>query len=57
MVLVKPDFCGLGENRFGQHALLIGMGDEVAWEARHFGIRHRPTVRVTAFDRPNRPGR
>jgi ligand-binding SRPBCC domain-containing protein len=31
---------------------LIGMGDEVSWEARHFGIRQRLTVRVTAFDRP-----
>jgi ligand-binding SRPBCC domain-containing protein len=28
------------------------MGDEVTWEARHFGIRQRLTVRVTAFDRP-----
>ena len=33
---------------------LIGMGDEVTWEARHFGLRQRLTVRVTAFDRPNR---
>ena len=31
---------------------LIGMDDEVTWEARHFGIRQRLTVRVTAFDRP-----
>ena len=31
---------------------LIGMGDEVTWEARHFGIRQRLTVRVTAFDPP-----
>lgn len=31
---------------------LIGMGDEVTWEARHFGIRQRLTVRITAFDRP-----
>jgi ligand-binding SRPBCC domain-containing protein len=31
---------------------LIGMNDEVTWEARHFGIRQRLTVRVTAFDRP-----
>jgi ligand-binding SRPBCC domain-containing protein len=29
------------------------MGDEVTWEARHFGVRQRLTVRVTAFDRPN----
>jgi ligand-binding SRPBCC domain-containing protein len=31
---------------------LIGMDDEVTWEARHFGVRQRLTVRVTAFDRP-----
>jgi len=31
---------------------LIGMDGEVTWEARHFGIRQRLTVRVTAFDRP-----
>jgi ligand-binding SRPBCC domain-containing protein len=33
---------------------LIGMGDEVTWQARHFGVRQRLTVRVTAFDRPKR---
>src|SRR5437870_13888171 len=31
---------------------LIGMDGEVTWEARHFGVRQRLTVRVTAFDRP-----
>ena len=31
---------------------LIGMDEEVTWEARHFGVRQRLTVRVTAFDRP-----
>ena len=31
---------------------LIGMNEEVTWEARHFGVRQRLTVRVTAFDRP-----
>src|SRR5690242_16855965 len=33
---------------------LIGMGEEVTWEARHFGVRQRLTVRVTAFERPVR---
>jgi ligand-binding SRPBCC domain-containing protein len=33
---------------------LIGMAEEVTWEARHFGIRQRLTVRVTEFDRPLR---
>jgi len=32
---------------------LIGMDDEVTWEAGHFGVRQRLSVRVTAFDRPN----
>ena len=31
---------------------LIGMNGEVTWEARHFGVRQRLTVRVTAFERP-----
>lgn len=31
---------------------LICMGDEVTWEARHFRIRQRLRVRVTAFHRP-----
>jgi ligand-binding SRPBCC domain-containing protein len=31
---------------------LIGMNGEVTWEARHFGVRQRLTVRVTAFNRP-----
>ena len=33
---------------------LIGMGDEVTWEARHFGIKQRLTVRITGFERPAR---
>jgi ligand-binding SRPBCC domain-containing protein len=31
---------------------LIGINDEVTWEARHFGVRQRLRVRITAFDRP-----
>lgn len=31
---------------------LIGMDEEVTWEARHFGVRQRLTVRITAFERP-----
>ncbi len=31
---------------------LIGPGDTVTWEAVHFGIRQRLTVRITDFDRP-----
>lgn len=33
---------------------LIGMGDEVTWEARHFGVKQRLTVRITGFERPSR---
>ncbi|HTF87314.1 MAG TPA: SRPBCC family protein [Planctomycetota bacterium] len=32
---------------------LLGLGDEVSWEAVHFGIRQRLTSRITAFDRPH----
>ncbi len=32
---------------------LIGLNDEVTWEARHLGVTQRLTVRVTAFDRPS----
>jgi len=31
---------------------LIGLDDEVTWEARHLGLRQRLTVRVTQFNRP-----
>lgn len=45
-------------SRTGEHAVcgvtsgLIGMGQEVTWRARHFGVWQNLTVRVTAFDRP-----
>jgi ligand-binding SRPBCC domain-containing protein len=32
---------------------LLGLGDEVTWEAVHFGVRQRLTARITRFDRPN----
>lgn len=31
---------------------LINLGEEVIWEATHFGIRQRLTSRITQFDRP-----
>ena len=31
---------------------LIGMNDQVTWEARHLGVRQRLTVKITAFDPP-----
>ena len=33
---------------------LLGLGDEVTWRARHFGITQTLTSRITAFDRPKR---
>ncbi len=32
---------------------LIGIDEAVTWEARHFGVAQRLTVRVTKFDRPS----
>ena len=31
---------------------LIGMGEQVTWRARHFGLWQQLTSRITAFDRP-----
>src|SRR5437016_5526911 len=33
---------------------LIGLGQTVTWEARHFGITQRLTSQIVAFDRPGR---
>jgi len=32
---------------------LIGMGQEVTWRARHFGVWQTLTSRITMYDRPN----
>src|SRR5882672_3738333 len=32
---------------------LIGAGEEVTWQARHFGIWLSLTSQITAFDRPS----
>ncbi|CAH0998661.1 hypothetical protein LEM8419_00006 [Neolewinella maritima] len=32
---------------------LIGMGESVTWEARHFGVKQRLMAMVTAYDRPH----
>lgn len=32
---------------------LIGPGEEVTWEATHFGVRQRLTSKITAFNRPS----
>jgi ligand-binding SRPBCC domain-containing protein len=31
---------------------LMGLGDEVTWEARHLGVQQRLTARITAYNRP-----
>ena len=31
---------------------LMKLGDVVTWEARHFGLRQRLTVRIDGFERP-----
>ena len=33
---------------------LLGKGDRVTWEAVHFGLRWRMTVRITRFEPPTR---
>ena len=38
----------IGQRRHG----LLQLGDEVTWEATHFGVPMRMTVRITAVDRP-----
>ncbi len=37
----------------GRTSGLIGLGEEVTWEATHFGIRQRLTSKLTQFDRPH----
>ncbi|HEV2913474.1 MAG TPA: SRPBCC family protein [Pyrinomonadaceae bacterium] len=31
---------------------MMSLGDEVTWEAKHFGVRQRLTSRITAMERP-----
>ena len=37
----------------GVTAGLIGAGEEVTWEARHFGVRQRLKVKITQLNRPS----
>jgi|TARA_B110000116_G_C16478764_1_gene421503 ligand-binding SRPBCC domain-containing protein len=32
---------------------LIGLGEDVTWEATHFGVRQRLTTEITQFDAPH----
>ena len=37
----------------GRTSGLIELGEEVTWEATHFGVRQRLTAKITQFDRPH----
>jgi ligand-binding SRPBCC domain-containing protein len=36
----------------GRTSGLLELGEEVTWQARHFGVTQRLTSRITAFNRP-----
>jgi ligand-binding SRPBCC domain-containing protein len=36
----------------GRTSGLIELGEQVTWEARHFGVKQRFTSHITAYDRP-----
>lgn len=36
----------------GRTSGLIELGEQVTWEARHFGVRQRFTSAITAYERP-----
>ena len=48
----------LGNTHWGEQATagtcsgLIGMGEQVTWRARHFGVSQKLTSAITAFDPP-----
>jgi len=37
----------------GRTSGLIELGEQVTWEARHFGVKQRFTSRITAYHRPH----
>ena len=37
----------------GPSSGLLGLGDEITWEATHLYIRQRLTSRITGFERPH----
>jgi len=45
---------GTGERAVaGRTSGLIGMGEIVTWEARHFGVKQRLTTKITSMERPH----
>lgn len=45
---------GSGEKAVaGRTTGLITIGEQVTWEARHLGLRHKLTVEITEYDRPH----
>ena len=44
---------GSGEEAVaGRTSGLIGLNEEVTWRAKHFGVMHEHSSRITAYDRP-----
>ena len=42
-----------GERAVGpRRSGLLSLGEEVTWEARHFGVTQRLTARITRYERP-----
>jgi ligand-binding SRPBCC domain-containing protein len=37
----------------GRTSGLIGLGEDVTWEATHFGVRQQLTTKITQYDRPH----
>jgi ligand-binding SRPBCC domain-containing protein len=45
---------GTGERAVaGKTSGLLGLDDEVTWQARHLGVTQKLSSRIAAFDRPN----
>ena len=36
----------------GKTSGILGLGEEVIWEARHFGLRHEHHSRISVWERP-----
>src|SRR6267154_2185178 len=51
--LHKVSMAHTGENAVeGTTCGLIGLGEFVTWEAKHFGIKQKLISKITAYDRP-----
>ena len=51
--LHKASMSASGEEAVaGRTSGLIGLDEEVTWRAKHFGVMHEHSARITAYDRP-----